>query len=96
MLNTHIEPIAQVRPGALNAEEIAEMVWRIVYARGRHQVSMDTDGAVYATPADHPFSKSMLRQYADRIVGTYTTEATVDDITGDLLEQWKGDREARA
>jgi hypothetical protein len=57
---------------------------------------MDIDGNVYATPADHPFSKSMLSQYADRVVGTYTPEAAADDILGDLLEQWKTDREAAA
>lgn len=57
---------------------------------------MDMDGNVYATPADHPFSKSMLSQYADRVVGIYTADATVDDILGDLIEQWKTDREAAA
>lgn len=96
MTQVLIEPIGQIRPGALNASAIAEKIWRLIHARGRAQVSMDTDGNVYAMPADHPFSVAMLRQYGDRIVGTYTTDATADDILGDLVEQWKTDREAAA
>jgi hypothetical protein len=57
---------------------------------------MDETGQVYATPAGHPFSKSMLLQYADRCVGTYSTESTAGDILEDLLAQWKTDREAAA
>ena len=96
MSHTLIEPIGQVRPGGLNASELVERIWQIVYLSGRTQVSMDIEGSVYATPAEHPFSKSTLRQYADRVVGVYTKDASVEDILGDLIEQWKTDREAAA
>lgn len=91
-----LEPIGQLRPGALGAQKIAEDAWKLIYAKGRMQISMDSDGCVYVTPADHPFSKSMLRQYSDRIVGTYSVDASVEDILGDLIEQWRTDREAAA
>lgn len=91
-----IEPIAQIRPGALNAALVAKKIASIVGEQGAVQVSMDTDGSVYAMPADHPFSKAMLRQYSDRIVGTYARGTSPDDITEDLIEQWRVDREAAA
>jgi hypothetical protein len=96
MTRPFIEPIGQLRPGALGAAEIAELVWKFVYVRGRSQVSMDNGGSVYVMPADHQFSRAMLAQHADRIVGTYTADATAEDICGDLIEQWRTDREAAA
>ena len=96
MTPTPIESIAQVRPGALNAASVAESIVRLVGEKGAMQVSMDTDGSVYATPADHPFSKAMLRQYGDRVVGTYSVGTSADDILEDLVEQWRGDRGAAA
>lgn len=96
MSNTQIEPIGQLRAGALGAAAVGEQIHALVRAAGPTQVSMDTDGSVYAMPATHPFSKAMVRQYSDRIVGTYSDGITADDITGDLVAQWKGDREARA
>lgn len=96
MSNTQIEPIGRLRAGALGAAEIAQEIQALLRAAGPTQVSMDDDGSVYAMPATHPFSKAMMRQYSDRIVGTYSRGVTVDDITGDLLEQWKVDREARS
>lgn len=96
MPNTQIEPLGQLRAGALGAAAVAQEIHALVRAAWPTQVSMDTDGSVYAMPATHPFSKAMVRQYSDRIVGTYSSGITPDDIAGDLVEQWKGDREARA
>lgn len=91
-----LEPLGEVRPGGINAPQIARMVRLIVAREGRMLVSMDTDGKVYATPIEHPFSHSMLRQYADRIVATYSPLVTVDEIKADLVAQWRNDRQVAA
>lgn len=96
MSSATIEPIGQIRPGALNACSVAEAVHKIVKRAGSAQVSMDTDGSVYVMPPEHPFSKAMLRQYGDRVVGTYAVDTSVDDILEDLIEQWRDDRGAAA
>lgn len=91
-----LEPIGQVRPGALNADHVAKLARLIITREGRTLISMDEDGQVYATPIDHAFSHAMLRQYSDRVVGTYAADCTAGDIQRDLVEQWKSDREAAA
>ncbi|MGE7136199.1 hypothetical protein ACQKIE_01045 [Luteibacter sp. NPDC031894] len=91
-----LEPIGTLAIGAMNASHIAQLARLVVTREGRTLVSMDLDRQVYATPAEHLFSKAMLRQYSDRCVGTYAPDSTAGDIAEDLVQQWKTDCGAAA
>jgi len=91
-----IEPIGQLRAGALNAAALGEAVCTMVLTIGPCLVSMSEQGDVFVTAERHPFSEGMLRQYGDRCVGVYRDGCTPDGITEDLIEQWRTDREAAA
>lgn len=89
-----LDPIGRVAAGGLNVPTLATLVRSIAAREGTMLVSMDSDGEVYCTPEKHPFSQSMLRQYANCVVGVITPTSKVDDIREDLAATLAGHRSA--
>lgn len=91
-----LDHVGELRTLGINAGDVAVVVARVVNAEGAQLVSLSDEARVYVTPVAHPFSQGMLKQYSDRVVGSYDKGVTADDICEDLIAQWKADREAIA
>lgn len=89
-----LEAIGELHGKGHGSVRIAMSAHRIIEAEGPQVVSVDSDGQVYVTPLNHRFSQQLLKGYQDCIAGTYTKDATCEDIRDDLVAQWQEQKRA--
>lgn len=89
-----LDAIGELHGKGHGSVSIAMAAHRIIEAEGPQVISVDSDGKVYVTPLHCRFSQQLLRGYQDCVAGSYTSDATCEDIRGDLLAQWKEQKTA--
>lgn len=82
-----LDPIYTLKSTGWGSRSTAIAIQRIVREEGPQCVSVDEDGTVFATPANHDFSRALMKSHAGHVVGVYDSNLSMEDLAEDLIAQ---------